>query len=209
MHFWVAQLALSGEHNTYFKYFRSDPDLKMHLCLRKKLSYLTFTNHCSVEKGKKQWSGCSGTKSALSQTDNISQTQKTTIQSLSPFGVAEVPHRQGHLCNREGCPHYWPVILATSQYPSFPTPCFIYFRCDSSGNLSHTKLLLLGRKQRHTLFFSRWWAWQKSWSCGLGAPELEEVEEVIRWEGQKRPPISAGRQAYVIISPTGNHTDWP
>lgn len=53
-----------------------------------------------MEKGKKWLSGYSGTKSTLSQTEGISQTQKSPIQSFSPSGMAEAPHSQGDLCNR-------------------------------------------------------------------------------------------------------------
>lgn len=122
-----------AEYITYSKYSRGDPALQMHLCSRKNITqgYQTFTRHCSIERGTKWQSGFGGTKPPLGQTESISHKQKNFSQSISSFGKAELPHKQGDLSSREGCPYYWLVVLTAIHYPSFPTACFVYFRHDS------------------------------------------------------------------------------
>lgn len=154
------------------------------------------TCNCSTEKLTKWQRGYGGTKTPLSWTESIFHKQKNFTQSLLPLRKAEAPHKQKDLCSRKVCSCYWLVMLIKNQNFSSPAPQFTYSGSNFTVNLSCSKLLLLDRKQRHSIFdCSGGLAWWNSDHVGTGSTTRDGVLRKMR------PPTSVALQDYINPSP--------
>lgn len=151
MHFHFVQLTFTGWIHHLFQVFQRQSSL-VEASLLEEEYHPTLPDihmHCSTENWTKWQSGYGGIKPSLGQTESIFHKQNNITQSISK---AELPHKQGDLCSREGCSCYWLVMLIKIHHFSFPALCFIYSCSNFTINLSHSKLVLLDRKQRHAVF---------------------------------------------------------
>lgn len=159
----------------------------MHLCSRKNktLRYMQLLNRKTDKMAKGIWWYPASTQSNWKY---FPQTNFT--QSFSPLRKAEAPHKQGDLCS------YWLAMLIKNRNFSFPAHQFTCPGSNFTVNLSCSKLVLLDRIQRHSIFHcSGGLAQWNSDHVGTGSTTRDGVLRKMR------PPTLVALQAYINPSP--------